>query len=187
MGVTKENNPYIISKPILHTNSDYKFQLKSPNDSGPTWHSWKNGQSNHDHDQSSFLLLGKFSSRGPTGACERLCFWFKSYLQWHSHTDQLKWLGKEFRLQLTNSKQSVPSPSQWQTSICFCPLFLLFFFLFFFRSDGTFNITYQTCYSVLILRTEGQFSRHFADYYSTLTYANFSRRFSHCWLWLARK
>lgn len=185
MGVTKENNPYIISKPILHTNSDYKFQLKSPNDSGLTWHSWKNEQSNHDHDQSSFLLLGKFSSWGPTGACERLCFGFKSYLQWHSHTDQLKWLRNEFRLPWIRSNPCLPLVGKLQ--FVFVHFSSFFFFFFFFVLMGTFNITYQTCYIVLILRTEGQFSRHFADYYSTLTYANFSRRFSHCWLWLARK
>ena len=117
-------------------------------------------------------------------ACERFCFWFKSYLQWHSHTDQLKWLRNEFRLQWIRSNPCLPLVGKLQFVFVH---FSSFFFSFFFRFDGTFNITYQTCYIVLILRIEGQFSRHFADYYSTLTYANFSRRFSHCWLWLARK
>lgn len=118
-------------------------------------------------------------------ACERFCFWFKSYLQWHSHTDQLKWLRNEFRLQWIRSNPCLPLVGKLQ--FVFVHFSSFFFCFFFFVLMGAFTITYQTCYIVLILRTEGQFSRHFADYYSTLTYANFSRRFSHCWLWLARK
>lgn len=67
-------------------------------------------------------------------ACERFCFWFKSYLQWHSHTDQLKWLRNEFRLQWIRSNPCLPLVGKLQ--FVFVHFSSFFFCFFFFRFDG---------------------------------------------------